>query len=114
MAETLADVTIKGDPALVPMAPAVDVRFNVGALTWATVVMLLFCVSDTEVTPVTALLRLTAPPVAVNETVLPEIVPPVLVKLVAATMLNAPPEAAVPAWEFPEMLRLPAEERKMP
>ena len=76
--------------------------------------MLLFEITVTEVAPVTVLLRLTPPPVAVRETVSPVIVPVVLVMLVAATMLNAPPDARVPACELPDILMVPAELRKMP
>ena len=97
LAETLAEETVKGDAALVPMVPAVEVRFNVGAVILDTSVMLLFCVRETDVVPETVFVRVTAPAVAVRATVSPVMVPPVLVMLVAATMLNAPPEAAVPA-----------------
>ena len=79
------------------MVPAVDVRFSVGVVMRAVLVMLLCEVMETEVLPLTALLRLTPPPVAVRATVSPVMVPVVWVILVAATMLNAPRDPAVPA-----------------
>ena len=97
LAETLAEVTVKGVAALVPMVPAVEVRFNVGVVTFETSVMLLAWMMVVEVTPETVLARVTPPPVAVRISVAPVIVPPVLVILVAAVMLKAPPDPAVPA-----------------
>ena len=114
LAETFAALTLRGDPTLLPIVPAVEVRFKVGVVILALLVMLLFEVIETEVVPLTALVRVTPPEVAVRATVLPVMVPPELVMLVAAVMLKAPPEAAVPAWEFPEMLILPAVFKKMP
>ena len=97
LAETLAEVTVRGVAALVPMVPAVEVRFKVGVVILETSVMLLFCVTDTEVVPDTVLARVTPPAVAVRATVVPVMVPPVSVTLVAAVILKAPPEPAVPA-----------------
>ena len=97
LAETLVAAILRGEPTLVPIVPAVEVKFKVGVVISAVLVMLLCDVIETEVLPFTALVRLTPPPVAVRETVSPVMVPPVLVTLVAAVILNAPPDAAVPA-----------------
>ena len=114
-AETLAAATSRGEATFVPIVPFVDVRFSVGVVMSALLVMLLWEVIDTDVLPLTALVRLTPPLVAVSDTVSPVSVPPVLVILVPAVTSNAPPPApAVPAWELPEKLMLPAVERKMP
>ena len=114
LADTLAAATLRGVAALVPMVPAVDVRFNVGVVIRALLVMLLFEVIETEVLPLTALARVTPPAVAVSDTVSPVMVPVVLVILVAATMLKAPRDPAIPACELPEMLIEPLELRNMP
>ena len=70
---------------------------------------------ETEVLPLTALVRLTPPLVAVSDTVSPVIVPPVLVMSVVAVTLKAPPFAPpVPACELPEKLMVPGEVKNIP
>src|SRR5262249_5812547 len=105
---------LSGDVTLDPIVPVVEVRFNVGVVMFAELVMLLLDVIDTDVVPFTAFVSVTPPPVGVSDTVSPEIAPPVLVTLVAATTLNAPPDIAVPACELPEIFILPADAKKIP